>query len=207
MSKQGILITVADDQEGANPRIVTVDDLFPVQITDQNGENVVDQYSGSLRTIEQEHAEIHEGHGYNLSGELPSLAAGASLYIHIDPVAAVHWRYYKFTADGGPFDVELFKNPTIDVQGTSQLTPVNRNDLSSNVSSTLIYTDTTFTADGSRLDIDRAYASGTGVHAASEIEGLAVEWVINGGNTYALKVTNNDTNAIVLTYRFFWYEH
>lgn len=34
MSKQGILISVTDDQEGANPEIVTPDNRFPVDLGD-----------------------------------------------------------------------------------------------------------------------------------------------------------------------------
>lgn len=173
---------------------------------DNEGNVLYDTYSKALKTIETEHFRIHAGQGFALSGTITGLAAGASTYLHVDPLTPIHFRYYKFAANGGPFDVGLYENPVVNVQGTAELTPRNRNRLSSTVSATKIYTGTTFSSDGTRLDLDRAISTGTGAHAASEIEGVAVEWILDGGNTYALKITNNDNGAINLVYRFFWYE-
>ena len=207
MSTTGTFLSVAGNQDGASPRLVTETEPLPVALCDDNGVTVVEPYSGSVRTIEQEHAEIHSGNGYQLSGRLTSLAAGASAYILIDPASPVHWRHYRFTADGGPFDVELYENPTVTTPGAA-LTPVNRNRISSNTSGAAITVPAAVdvTDDGDLLDITEALTTGTGVRSAGELEGLPAEWIIDGGNTYVLKITNNDNSAIVLAYRFFWYE-
>ena len=65
-------------------------------LVDDEGTNVVEPYSGALRTIETEHALIHSGKGFQLSGTIDALAAGASAYFLIDPVTPIHWRQYKF---------------------------------------------------------------------------------------------------------------
>ena len=175
-------------------------------VLDTVGNNVVEQYSNAVRTIEQEHAMIHDGNAYQLSGRLASLASAASEYILIDPSTPVHWRYFKFQSEGGPFDVELFKNPTTTDPG-SALTPVNRNDISSNTSSSTITEAPTVTDDGTRMDLDVSSLEGTGSRTRGALEGVGgAEWVIDGGNTYLIKVTNNDNSAILLTYKFFWYE-
>lgn len=183
MSKQGILLTVADDQEGANPQIITPDRPLPV--------------------IETEHERIHNGEGFQLSDAF-SLAADAILYFLINPNGGIHWRDYRFIADDAPIDIELFENPTVTDNGTP-LVPINRNRYSANTSSANIYSGATVTDDGDRLHITRIVGTGTGANTTGEIEGLPVEWILGGGNTYVLKVTNNGATAAML-YQFFWYE-
>lgn len=205
-AKQGTGLTVFDDSEGANPHVVTETQPLPVALRDDNGNTVVEPFSGAVHTIEQEHAEIHAGNGYQLSGEIVDLAGGASLYISLDPNGNyVHFRNYRFTANSAPADIELFKNPTVNTLG-ALLVPHNRNQASSNTSGALIHSGTTMTADGERLDLGRIEGTGSGNNVTGEMEGIPVEWILDGGNTYALKVTNNDNNPMTLTYRIFWYE-
>lgn len=178
---------------------------LPIAIIDYNGNNAIEQYSGSLRTIEQEHATIHDGNGYQLSGEIAALANAASAYFLIDPSAPIHWRDYRLFSDDAPIDIEFFENPTTTDNGTT-LTPLNRNRLSANTSTAAVYSGPTVTADGSRLYISRIVGTGTGANKTGEVEGLPVEWIIDGGNTYLLKVTNNSGGPVDLIYQFFWYE-
>lgn len=174
-------------------------------VLDTAGENVVEQYSNAVETIETEHAKIHSGQGYQLSGEIVALGAGSSEYFLIDPSIPIHWRYYSVLADGAPIEVELFENPTTTDNG-SPLTPLNRNRLSSNDSSASIYSGPTVTDDGGRLYLSRIVGTGTGANTTGELEELPVEWIIDSGNTYILKITNDDSNAVDLIYQFFWYE-
>jgi len=205
MSKQGIFLAIAENQEGASPSIVTANNPLPIRITDAEGNDVVEQFSDAVKVIDTEHAHIHNGNVYQLSGTITGLASTASAYILIDPTTPIHWRYFKFTADGGPFDIEFFENPTTTADGADQ-TPINRNRLSANTSASNIYEGPTVTDDGSRLDIATAISTGTGVNAAGELEGVVAEWIIDGDNTYLLKITNNDNGTLDFTYRFFWYE-
>ena len=165
----------------------------------------VDQFSGAVGTIEQEHLQIHKGNGYQLSGEIAALGTTDSAYFLIDPVSPIHWRDYRIFADDAPLDIELFENPTTTVNGTA-LTPLNRNRLSSNTATAAVYSGPTVTDDGDRLYISRIVGTGTGANTTGEVEGLPVEWIIDGGNTYLLKITNNSGGNVDLIYQFFWYE-
>jgi len=173
-------------------------------LVDATGANVVEPYSKALTTIESEHARIHSGKAFQLSDKITGLLSTSSHYFLIDPSVPIHWRDYKFLTDGAPVDIELFENPTVTANG-SALTPLNRNRLSTTVSTAAVYTNPTVTADGTRLYIDGIVGSGDKKSTGST-EGIAGEWIIDGGNTYLLKLTNNDTVTIGYIYQFFWYE-
>jgi hypothetical protein len=57
MSKHGILITVADDQEGANPQIVTPDNPLPIAAYDANGNPIEVDTLGHLGVVTHSHDE------------------------------------------------------------------------------------------------------------------------------------------------------
>jgi len=183
-----------------------VSETAPVltEIVDTNGDSVIEPYSGAVITIESEHARIHQGKGFQLSNKITGLLSTESHYFLIDPSTPIHWRDYKFLTDGAPVDIELFENPTITANGTA-LTPLNRNRLSATVSTSAVYANPTVTSDGDRLYIDGIVGSGDKKSTGST-EGIAGEWIIDGGNTYLLKLTNNDTVTINYIYQFFWYE-
>jgi len=164
-----------------------------------------DPYANAIITIESEHAHIHEGEGFQISGEAAAIGAGASAYFLIDPILPVHWRDYRFIADGAPVDIELFENPTVTDNGTA-ITSYNRNRLSSHTAQVVVYSGPTVTDDGTRLYITRIVGTGTGANAKGEVEGLPLEWVVDNGNTYLMKLTNNDTSDVSIIYNFFWYE-
>jgi len=205
MSKHGTFISFAEGQEGGNPRIVTDSLPFPVVVKDDAGVPVVESYSGAIRTIETDHAMIHDGKGFQLSGEIISLANGADAYFLIDPTTPIHWRNYKFSADTAPINIRLFENPTTTANGTV-LSPLNRNRLSATVSTSAIYSGPTVTADGTELYLTRIVGTGSGANRTGENVGLPLEWIIDGGNTYLLKVSNTSGGVANLTYEFFWYE-
>ena len=165
----------------------------------------IDDHSGNLVLIDMEHSKIHDGLGYQLSGEVSILGAGGSFDFYIKPFSGtgIHWRDYRVSTNGAPVKIALYENPTIAVTGT-QATPMNRNRFSSNVSSALISTEASASAVGSLMDVMRIEElSKTG----GELEGLAAEWVMKGSNSYLMRITNEDNSAVKLTHRFFWYEH
>ena len=80
----------------------------------------------------------------------------------------------------------------------------NRNRLSSNTTSTAIYDSPTVTSDGTQLDFDKI--SGTSKHTGGEVQGIPAEWIVDSGNTYIIKVTNNDNSNADVLFKLFFYE-
>lgn len=168
---------------------------------------ISDPYSGCLGTIESEHLHIHAGRGFQLSGEIATLAASLSTDMWIKPFSgqAIHFRDYRFSSSGAPVKVTLYENPTIAISGT-QLTPINRNRISTKISSAAVFSGASMSALGTFLDVTRIEGTGVGANETGEIEGFPVEWIIDGGNTYLLRISNEDTSSVKITYRMFWYE-
>jgi len=163
----------------------------------------VDPYSGSLQTIETEHARIHAGDGFQVSGKISTIGTGASEYFLVVPSIVMHWRHFRIVTTEAPIDIVLYENPTVTANGTS-LTIQNRNRLSTHTAGATVYGGSTVTADGTAIFTDMIPTSAK--DSGGDVEGLPVEWIINGGNTYALKITNNSGGNIDIIYQFFWYE-
>jgi len=202
----GVHYPVYKSAYGADGSITQVDgsNPMPVNLVDANGLSIIETYSKALTTIESEHARIHQGKAFQLSDKVTGLLATGSHYFLIDPTTPIHWRDYKFLTDGAPVDIELFENPTVTDNGTA-LTPLNRNRLSATVSAASIYSGPTVTDDGARIYIDGIVGTGDKKSTGST-EGIAGEWIVDGGNTYLLKLTNNGAVTISYIYQFFWYE-
>lgn len=173
-------------------------DIFPL---------IADPYTGCIGTMESEHLHIHAGRGFQLSGEITSLAASLSTDFFVLPFSGsgIHFRDYRISSNGAPVKVELYEDPTIAITGT-QAAPVNRNRYSSKVSSSGIFHSASASALGTFLDITRIEGTGVGANVTGEVEGFPIEWIMNPANTYLMRVSNENGSAVKLTYRMFWYE-
>ena len=163
--------------------------------------NAVD-VSGALISMNLEHSKIHQGYGWNISIESPSIAAAASYYILFRVVSGVaHLRSYDVSVSEGPAIVRLFESPTITAVGTA-VNIRNRNRAASDENGVDVYTEPTVTADGTRLETDFIPSDGnkSGGSAGSFYE----EWVLNQTD-YILKITNNNNIAITAVINAFWY--
>ncbi len=200
----GIHYPIYKHAYGASDSVTLVDgsNPLPVALVDSAGSSIVEAYSKALKVIETDHAHIHDGNGYEVSGLIPALAASGVSYFYINPSVPIHWRDFSIKSDGGPVLIELFENPTVTADGSS-ITAYNRNRLSSNTATAAVSSGPTVTADGTRIFVDKIFVAG---NQGGESQGPPVEWIIDGGNTYLLKITNEDTNTTDFVYQFFWYE-
>jgi len=166
----------------------------------------VDPFSGSAVMIDSEHAHIHAGEGYDISGRISALGNGATAYFYIVPTVGIHWRDFTIKSTKAPTLIELFEDPTIAVDGEgTPVTPINRNRYSSNTSGISVYSGPTITDDGTILYTDETLDIG-GPTKGGDVGNLPLEWVLTPASTYALKITNNGGVNADLTYQFFWYE-
>lgn len=183
MAKTGTFLSIAGDQEGASPRLVT----------DVNG----------LPVLVDDHPQIHEGKGYQLSMYF-AVGAGASQYIYFAPTKGLHLRNYQFHSDVTPATIALYESPTQSVAGAAQ-TPRNRNRYAADTPAVTIQLGGTYTSDGTFLDRDDIIQT-SATQKGGEITGPNVEWILNHGKTYILKVTNGGAQSANILLRLFWYE-
>jgi len=164
----------------------------------------IDSASGVPIFIDYEHARIHAGHAYELSGKLAGLADNASAYFYLDPNAGIHWRDFVIKSDKAGIELRLFKNTTVTATGSTE-TSHNRNDFSSNESDLDIYAGATIDTDGTELLYKEIMEVGGSSKGGAE-SGVPGEWIFNPANTYSLKITNKSGQAADIVYEFFWYE-
>lgn len=215
MSKQGILISVADDQDGKDPRIVTETEPFPVALLDLDGENVAEQYSKAIKIITTEHAWVHAGKGF-VAGELwnegAAIADNASVEVLIQAGNTMH--VIANIVVGGDSEVRYFKGTTFSAAGTS-LTAFNKNDNSTITSSSTITHTPTLTADGTQFPpkfipggtSGGAGPGGGGGSLAGGSDGsFSSEFILKSGEDYLIRITNRANATITIGVSVEWYE-
>jgi len=175
-------------------------------------EVLADPHSGAIITAEIEHAQIHAGNGYSLSGKVATLANTATMQILARTGAIpVHWRAATMTVSDGDCDIYFYESPTITADGSLE-TSFNKNRLSTNTSTLDIYSTPTISANGTELeygyipDASGGGGGGGGRSSGGEAQRVGGEWILAPNTEYLVTVTNNSGGAISLGYTFFWYE-
>jgi len=181
---------------------------YPVYfLSDANGKIAyIDQFSGAVGCIEQEHLKIHEGKGFTLAKRL-SIAnvGGTHEFLGIVPALVYpHFRKITVASDGGPFDVDFYEGTTVSDNGTA-VTACNNNRNSATTAELLIYDTPTITGDGTLLE--PILIPGTKQSGALGSEG-SNEWDLKQDEKYMIRITNNTTGggSSNFTINIFWYE-
>ena len=166
----------------------------------------VDEFSGAIGVIEQEHLKIHEGKGFTLAVRLTiANVGGTHEFLGVVPAFSFpHFRNITVASDGGPVDVDFYEAPTYSVTG-STVTPFNNNRNSSTTANLAIYDAPTLTDDGVLLE--PILIPGTKQSGSLGSEG-SNEWNLKQGEDYMIRVTNNTVGAGTsrFTINMFWYE-
>lgn len=169
----------------------------------------VDQYSGAVGIIEQEHLKIHQGKGFTLAKRLVIDDAGGATPAHeflgVVPAGVFpHFRSLQVVSDGGDFDVDFYEGATVSANG-SLATPYNNNRNSSTEAGLLVYDGPTVTNDGALLE--PILAPGTKQTGSFGSEG-SNEWNLKVSTNYLIRITNLTAGAGTsrFTVNMFWYE-
>ena len=187
----------------------TQTDPRKVVLVDVNGDPLypyVDEFSGAIGTIDQEHLKIHEGKGFLVSQRITIANVGGT-YEFIGVVPALtfpHFRSLIVSSDGAPFDIDFYEGATYSAAGTlATANNLNRN--SSIIADLDVYSAPTLLTDGTLLE--PILVSGTKQSGALGAEG-SVEWNLKPSETYLIRITNNTTGAGSSTFvpTMFWYE-
>lgn len=171
---------------------------------------VLDDFTGSAKSIDVGHHYIHKGYGFAAENKLDVLAGKvAGIMITVPEGAKVHLQPAQFTNIGGPVYVSLLEDYSF--VGGSPFVPVNRNRNSANASvcTVSLLADITAIAGSVPISLAMKVLPGTAT-GASKLGGSSsgiAEWPLKPGN-YLYGITNASSPGVTVTvgYELFWYE-
>lgn len=176
-------------------------------------EEHVESSFNMIKTIDTEHARIHDGLGYNVAETIVVAAGASARYLINVNGEAIHLRDFTFKATTGPGGVAVHESPFFDTNSLgTQLTPVNLNRRGTiGVSSVGLFRDpfTNVNSLGDQIDSDlMEQSTGGPVKAAGgSAGGPAVEWVLPASGSYLVSYTNSHaSDAALVGTKLFWYE-
>jgi len=170
--------------------------------------NQVDGITGYQVNLTSDHAYIHQGIGFTISNESPSVAAAATYAVAlvIPDGVFVHLRPTKWSTTANLGELKLFEGSTF--TSGSALTPVNRNRNVKRLSKVAVTGGVTATNTAAVLLYNET--AGTGGNPSARGGGGASqndEWVLRPNRTYVFQFENiGATTATVFYFDFFWYE-
>jgi hypothetical protein len=168
----------------------------------------VDRFTGYQINVSSDHTYIHQGIGFNISGESPSVAAGSTYAVALDIPDGmfVHLRPTAWSTTTNLGELKIFEGSTF--TSGSALTPLNRNRNSKNTCKCTVTGGVTATnTNAIMLQNETAGTGGNPSSSSGGGGGQNDEWVLNPNRTYVFQFENiGSTTATVFYYNFFWYE-
>ena len=168
-----------------------------------------ERITGAIRTIETEHAYIHEGIFYESYNKF-TLAAGAKRVVTIKaPVGKyLHYRPTNLVTSADKVTIEFYEGATVTAETGTAVTPSNHNRNSTLTSGVTLLDAPTVTADGTKFaQVYIPGATGTGGTRTGASAGLSnSEWVLKPNTVYMIRVTNGSSGSNDIQINFEWYE-
>lgn len=157
-----------------------------------------DSKTSATRTVEIDHALIHDGKGF-VSSQISSIVNNATYDIIVtNPQSNTsHIIYYEWEATGAPCYISLYEGPfTVENSGTIH-TWNNCNRNSSNVTSAGITVAASVTITSSSTLLEQHVIPGA-KQTGGSIEGATIEWELkqNTETQYLYRITNNSAATI-----------
>ena len=169
----------------------------------------IERITGAFRTIETEHAYIHEGIFYESYNKF-TLAAGAKRVVTIKaPVGKyLHYRPTNLVTSADKVTIEFYEGATVTAETGTAVTPSNHNRNSTLTSGVTLLDAPTVTADGTKFaQVYIPGATGTGGTRTGASAGLSnSEWVLKPNTVYMIRVTNGSSGSNDIQINFEWYE-
>lgn len=165
--------------------------------------NSIESRSFARKTIEYEHARIHEGYGFDCDVEF-TLSTTTPKYWHFETGAdEIHLKDIILATNKPDVKMFLFKNPTVTKNGNpTQVTIFNSDDDQINSSSMKIYDNSTVVSEGTKRKVwYLAGSSGQGHSSAGEASAMGTwEYILNANSNYLLKIVriveDGDTTGV-----------
>jgi hypothetical protein len=167
--------------------------------------NIIERVTGAPRAISSDHASIHAGEGFSISGIITNLANGASTnYAFKTPTIAsgkvVHWKYRDVQSSANKIRVDFVEAPTNAPTLGTDLVAYNRSRLSSHgTAMQTIKAGTTYDGTGAKTIDSAQYVGG-------QPRSLDIEFVLKPDTWYVVLITNSTGSAVDVSFFDFWYE-
>ena len=169
----------------------------------------IERITGAFRTIETEHAYIHEGIFYESYNKF-TLAAGAKRVVTIKPAAGtyLHYRPTNLVTSADKVTIEFYEGATVTAATGTAATPSNHNRNSTLASKVTLLDAPTVTADGTKFaQVYIPGATGLGGTRTGASAGVSnSEWVLKPNTVYMIRVTNGSSGSNDIQVNFQWYE-
>ena len=168
-----------------------------------------ERITSAIRTIETEHAYIHEGIFFESYNKF-TLAAGATKVVTIKPAAGtyLHYRPTNLVTSADKVTIEFYEGATVTAATGAAVTPSNHNRNSALTSKVTLLDAPTVTADGTKFaQVYIPGATGTGGTRTGASAGVSnSEWVLKPDTVYMIRVTNGSSGSNDIQINFQWYE-
>lgn len=153
--------------------------------------------------IDYDHHQNHEGEAYQWFYHNTALNGTVNFRLSVPALAATtrtpHLRL-EYMADTTT-TLYLFEGPTVNAAGTASTTIRNRNRNSTNTAGLVIYTGSTFTADGTEIYRGITVAA---AKSSLSVDQSQTEWILKTSTEYLVRIVT--TGASIVMLRFHWYE-
>ena len=178
------------------------------RVYDENSvvQNPVDTTTGGIKQLTTDHALIHAGKGFSISGIFASVANAAVVnYAFKTPTVAsgkyVHLKFKEFSATANKIRMNFYEAPTAAPTNGGDLAAINRRRIGTP-------TVTAMQAVKSAMDLDLAGATTLNVESftSGSARSLDIEFVLKPDTWYIRTFTNGTGSAADISFFEFWYE-
>ena len=169
-----------------------------------------ERVTGAVRSIDTDHAYIHEGIMFS-TYELQVISAGGTNKISFQTPAAergqyIHWRPSLVSTSGDRVSVTLYEGNSDPVGGLA-MSIINRDRLASRSAFTTVKSGVTISTSGTAIDATYIGGGvGQGQSRSGAETGEKNEIVMKQGTNYSVNTYNGSTAAGTVFLKLLWYE-
>lgn len=169
-------------------------------------ERGAERVTGAQKNITTDHANIHAGEGFSLTGIFTAVANnGVVNYAFKTPSVAsgkyVHLKYHEFSATANKIRADFYEAPTAAPTNGSVIAPINRKRSGTVVASAM---------QSVKAAMDLVLAGATNLESEQFISGmqkvLDIEFILKPDTWYIRTLTNSTGAAADISFFEFWYE-
>ena len=197
-----------DDQTLINKKIPFVPINIALRIITKIMQGAVERVTDGIRSIEVDHAYIHDGKFFESSIEFDLAAAAVGLIVIHTPVEHyIHYRNEKVSCSADKLTIELYEAPTVTEVTGDEVIPYNHNRTTSVVSQSTVLKNPTVTENGALiLKTFLGGGTGTGSNRSGSETSSQSEWVLKRDTKYLIRVVNGSSANNLVQINPVWYE-
>lgn len=154
--------------------------------------------ANALSIINVEHTRVHEGLSFGFHHEFTGVSGSATRNILINTHSDEELHILFNISSNESCQIELFENTTVSDNGNA-LTANNKKRSSNIAPQSSIFHSATVSSAGTRIDLETIYGGGVGAGTFGGTHDFASEWVLNGGLSYLLRLTNISSSTARIT--------